>query len=221
VLISLWSLKGGSGCSVTAALLARSRALTDVDGVILVDLVGDQPHILNCPVTDGQGITDWLAGDRPSPDGLGRIAAEVSPGLRLAWRGTADWSGGDQMASTVLAQLVDHPATIVVDAGCVVGTSHRASLARALAAGSMPSLLVTRACYLALRRVGEVGITPSGIVLLGEPDRALGIADVESAVGAPVVAKITLDPAVARAVDAGLLATRVPRGLSRTLRGVR
>jgi hypothetical protein len=41
---------------------------------------------------------------------------------------------------------------------------------------------------------------------------------VEAAVGAPVVATLTLDPAVARAIDAGLLAARLPRLIQRQLR---
>jgi hypothetical protein len=40
---------------------------------------------------------------------------------------------------------------------------------------------------------------------------------VEDCVGAPVVAEVSVDPQVARAVDAGLLATRLPRGLAREL----
>jgi hypothetical protein len=56
-------------------------------------------------------------------------------------------------------------------------------------------------------------------VLLAEPGRALDATDVESVIGAPVVAQVSVDPAVARAVDAGLLASRLPRGLERALRG--
>jgi hypothetical protein len=37
-------------------------------------------------------------------------------------------------------------------------------------------------------------------------------------VGAPVLAEIEADPAVARAVDAGLLRGRLPRSLERGLR---
>jgi hypothetical protein len=37
--------------------------------------------------------------------------------------------------------------------------------------------------------------------------------------GVPVRAEVEVDSAVARAVDAGLLARRVPRGLERALRG--
>lgn len=55
------------------------------------------------------------------------------------------------------------------------------------------------------------------MVLLAEPGRALGPADLEECLGVPVTAEVAVDPAVARAVDAGLLATRLPRRLSRDL----
>jgi hypothetical protein len=62
--------------------------------------------------------------------------------------------------------------------------------------------------------------TPHAVVLVTEPGRVLGKADVESVVGAPVIAEISLDPAVARAVDAGLLAGRVPTLLAQQLASV-
>jgi hypothetical protein len=89
--------------------------------------------------------------------------------------------------------------------------------ARTVAAGATRSLLVTRACYLALRRALVAPIRPSEVVLLTEAGRALTRRDVEESVGAPVVAEVAVDPLVARAVDAGLLSTRLPRGLAKEL----
>ena len=74
------------------------------------------------------------------------------------------------------------------------------------------------ACYLALRRAVALEARPSGVVLIEEPGRALRARDVEAAIDAPVVATLALDPAVARAVDAGLLAARLPRLIQRELR---
>ena len=82
------------------------------------------------------------------------------------------------------------------------------------------SLLVTRPCYLSLRRAVHAATRPTGIVLVDEPGRALSQRDVEHALGVAVEATVSLDPAVARAVDAGLLATRLPRVISRELRQV-
>ncbi len=61
-------------------------------------------------------------------------------------------------------------------------------------------------------------LRPSGVVLVSEPGRALGAKDVEDVLGVPVRAEVTVEAAVARAVDAGLLASRLPRSLERALR---
>ena len=89
--------------------------------------------------------------------------------------------------------------------------------ALAVAAGATRSVLVTRACFLSLRRALSAPLRPSEIVLLTEPGRSLSRLDVEDCIGAPVVAEVAVDPTVARAVDAGLLATRLPRTLVREL----
>ncbi len=73
--------------------------------------------------------------------------------------------------------------------------------------------LVTRPCYLALRRALVSDRRPHGIVLLVEPERSLTRADIEDVLGVPVVATMPVHPATARLIDAGLLATQPPRRL--------
>jgi hypothetical protein len=88
-----------------------------------------------------------------------------------------------------------------------------------LTAGGVQSLLVIRPCFLALRRATQASCRPSGVILVREPGRALRTRDVEHALGVGVVAEVDVDPAVARAVDAGLLQARLPRPLATQLRG--
>lgn len=78
-------------------------------------------------------------------------------------------------------------------------------------------LLVTRGCYLAMRRVvHSPGIKHiDGIVLLEEPERALGKREVQDVTGRPVIARIPVKPFVARAIDAGVLSLKVPDDLAR------
>jgi hypothetical protein len=80
------------------------------------------------------------------------------------------------------------------------------------------SLLVTRPCYMAIQRARRIGVQPTGIAVIHEPGRALSADDIERAIGAPVVFETRLDPAVARAVDSGLLVARLPRSLIMSLR---
>jgi hypothetical protein len=58
------------------------------------------------------------------------------------------------------------------------------------------------------------------VILVVEPGRALGRDDVEEVLGVPVRAVVTVDPHVARAVDAGVFPGRFPRSLERALRHV-
>lgn len=90
---------------------------------------------------------------------------------------------------------------ILVDAGRQVG----------FALGT--TTLVTRACYLALRRALALGIIPDNVVLLSEPGRCLSRSDVEAVLTWPVIAEVPIDAAISRTIDAGLLASRIPAAL--------
>lgn len=219
MLVSLWSAKGGVGVSVTAALLALRAGRREPQGALLVDLCGDQPLVLGIP-EPRDGLSDWLAADARSPTALGHAAVDVGHGLALLPRGAAAMAPTVAEADAAVGLLADHPATVVVDAGCVAGDEPRLALARRFAAAATRSILVTRPCYLALARVRELPLVPSAVVLVREPHRSLGVIDVESAVGAPVAAVIDIDAGIARSVDAGLVRGRPPRRLDRALDGV-
>jgi hypothetical protein len=73
-------------------------------------------------------------------------------------------------------------------------------------------VVVQGPCYLALRRL--VRAEPDrydGVILVNEPGRSLRAADVAEVLGVPVVAEVAHHPAVARAIDAGLLPARIDR----------
>jgi MinD-like ATPase involved in chromosome partitioning or flagellar assembly len=212
VLIACWSAKGGSGTTVVAAALALSFARSP-SGAVLADLAGDAACVLGLPEPEGPGLHDWLgAGDDVPADALSRLAVPAAPGLVLLPRGTAT-ADAPARADVLASLLLTEPRTVVADCG-VLATG----AARAVAAAASASLLVVRPCYVALRRALAAPLRPSGVVLVSEPGRALGRRDVEDVLGVPVRAEIDVEPAVARAVDAGLLSSRLPRSLERALR---
>jgi len=229
VLVCLWTLKAGTGCSVTAALVAlqRSSAGSGVavseggaDGVTLIDADGDLAAVLGIAEPMGAGMADWLrAGDDAPSGALAAAAAPVTAGLRLVGPGEGTLPPVEP-TDRQLAALAETDGLVVVDAGCVLRDDRLAAFGRRVAATATRSILVTRPCYLALRRIGDAPIVPSGVILLAESGRSLGRRDVEAAVGAPVVASLAVDASIARAVDAGLLAARVPRGAARSLSAV-
>jgi hypothetical protein len=63
----------------------------------------------------------------------------------------------------------------------------------------------------------DLGVRPTAAVLVAEPGRALRSSAVSRAIDATVIAEVAVDPAVARAVDAGLAVARLPRLLRRSL----
>jgi hypothetical protein len=213
MLVACWSVKGGSGTTVVATALALSLARRD-GGALLVDLAGDVPAALGCPEPTGPALADWLAaGPDVAPDALARLEVEAGPGLAFLPLGGPLPASSDQRSSVLAATLATDRRSVVVDCGSSLSAS---GLALAAAAGL--SLLVVRPCYLALRRALHAPIEPSAVVLVGEPQRALHRADVEDVLGIEVRAVVPWRPAVATAVDAGLLGHRVPVPLERALR---
>lgn len=205
-MILCWAAKGGSGTTVVACALALGSARAQP--ATLVDLSGDSATALGMAEPTGPGVVDWLASPTAGPTDLARLAVTIRDDVRLIPRGSA--SPPDDQWSRLAAAL-GGSATVIVDAGtgCPPQALHDAA---------EHSLLVTRPCFIALRRAQQLGIRPTGIVLVDEPGRALTSSDIEHALGVPVVAEVRLDPAVARAVDAGLLAARLPRSLIASLR---
>lgn len=201
-----WSVKGGSGTTVVACALAVAAA-RDGDA-LLVDLAGDAPAVLGIAEPPGPGAWAWLGGGEAS---LGQCAARAADRLGLVPAGSA---GRTAMPDTRWEALVSAASElaphVVIDAGT-------GSPPEALVELADEALLVVRPCYLALRRASVAQRRPTGVVLVAEPGRALARRDVEGVVGARVRWEVPVDPAIARCVDAGLLATRVPRALADAL----
>ena len=222
MLIACWSPKGGCGTTVVSAALALVLAASE-GAALLADLDGDIPAALGLPDPTGPGLGHWLqAGPDVPHDALARLEVDARPGLHLLPAGptgataglTGPGTGHDPgRAQALVAALAADGRPVVADCG---RASSGAPLA--VAAGASLSLLVLRPCYLGLRRALAAPIRASGVVLVNEAGRSLSGRDVEAALGIPVRAEVPFEPTVARAVDAGLLAARVPRVLERSLR---
>jgi hypothetical protein len=225
VLIALWSAKGGSGTSVLTAACAvvLARGARDDDGhgrgVRIADLAGDQPANFGLGADPALGLVDWLgAGPEAPTDALDRLLVEVAPGIGLLPRGGEDRSAtvapplGEAGAALAVA-LGGGPVTTLVDCGTA---SDPAS--RALVEVADVSVVVLRACYLALRRaVHEPALSSTAAaVLVEEPGRTLSANDVSDVFDLPVVARVPVKSVIARAVDAGVLASRLPEPLARS-----
>lgn len=215
---TMWSVKGGVGVTVLAASLAAAMARRGP--AVLVDLCGDAPAVLGIAEPDGPGLVDWLGSASSGEDSLHRLRVPVATDLELLPCGndrSVRWSA--ERATRLAEILSGWRAEVVVDAGRIGGAPTRPDhdhLVAALASTGR-SVLVTTACYLALRRSVRCELRPDGVVLVDEPGRSLGAADVADVVGVPVLASLVHDPALARAVDAGLLVRRSNRRVDAAL----
>ncbi len=220
--ICVTATTGGAGATVTAAAITLGTS-----GAVLVDLAGDVPAALGL-ATDRLGVVDWLASDAPADrlDELlvpvGRSDAAVLPlgGLRARPDGDGDPPDAPErwtLLASWCARRHGSDRPVVVDTGEHAERFSRA-LPPALPEPTLARIVVTRACYLALRRYRSdpPPAAPDGAVVVREPGRTLDDADVAAALGAPVVASPEWDPEVARAVDAGLLTARLPATMRRT-----
>jgi hypothetical protein len=215
MLLALWSPKGGSGTSVVAA--ACALVLARHGGARLADLTGDQPAIFGLAADPTPGIDDWLAAGPEAPaDALDRLSVACAPGVTLLPRGDAQSALAPVAAAEAGAALAvllrDGPVPTVVDAG-------RAAVpaARAVVEVADASVVVLRGCYLALRRAVQspLVVRSAGAVLVEEPGRSLGPNEVGDVIDRPVLGRVPVRTPISRAVDAGVLAARLPDALAR------
>ncbi len=220
-MISCWSAKGGSGTTVVAVALAVLCGRKSEHGAVLVDLGGDGPTVFGVPEPDGPGLSDWLvASDAVRSSALSRLEHQVGNDVHLIPRGRRALAG-EARASQCIERMTADERPIIVDVGRITNRDEPADMVRRrFVEEATASLLVTRPCFIALRRALSLPVRPTGVVLVEEEGRALGPTDVEDVLGVPVVARVAIDASVARAVDAGLLASRLPTPLGRSLRDV-
>jgi len=215
-----WSAKGGSGTTVVAAGLAldsaRPSALLDVDG--------DLPMILGVPEPAGQGLSHWFDSGAP-PEAILDLAIDLDATTRLIPRGPARiprraprwgelgrWLAASDIAFVADVGLGDPPVALLPESAPTA-----ASKSLSLKPSGAKGLLITRPCYVALMRARLLDTRPDGVILIDERGRDISARDVEISVGAPVVAKVPFDPAIARAVDRGLLAMALPGSIKNIL----
>ena len=205
----LSSPKGGTGTSVVAASLAIVSSSSSP--TLLVDLAGDQAAILGLPQPP-IGLSDWANGMTYRE--FDEIVSLCHDNLYLAPTGTFDFEtlNANAWDKFLRALSLKHSEghNIIVDLG-------RADIPLALRKIVDTCYLVTRPCYLALRRAVDLETAFSGVIVVNEPDRVLTSRDVESVLKLKCVAEIPFTSEISRRVDSGLLKSRLPMALQSVL----
>jgi len=217
MLLAMWSPKGGSGTSVLAAACAVVLARGPAGACRVADLAGDQAAIFGLASEPELGLADWLdAGPEAPIEALERMAVVVAPGVELLPAGEAGSSlrprAQAEAGAALAVALRDLAVPVVADCG-----SAREPAARAIVEVADAAVVVVRGCYLTLRRAVRSPTLGSSMaaVLVDEPGRSLTRREIAEVLGTPVIARVPLRDTVARAVDAGVLASRLPDVLGR------
>lgn len=207
-----WSVKGGSGVTVTSVALALLRSRVGQSAVLLVDFASDAFRVLGDVGRDAVGAHDWLdADDSVGSASLEQLLIDGPCGIKFLPAGRMTSSPSAARLTEFCAWLTAWPGDVVVDLGT------NPSMRQALLAVADESLLVLRLCYLA----GQSAMNAeraTGLVIVEEQGRSMSYRDFSAALGVPVVARLPVDAAIANCVDSGLFATRMPRSLVRALR---
>ena len=209
MLIILSSPKGGSGTSVVAASLAIVSSLSTP--TLLVDLAGDQAAIMGLPEPP-VGLNDWANGMTHRE--FDEILITCKDNLQLAPSGssaveifsTSAWAN----LCRELVQRESEGCNIIIDFG-------RVELPLVFQKLACTHYMVTRPCYLSLRRAVNIEQKFSGVIVVQGHDRVLTTSDVESVMKLKCVAEIPNSSDISRRVDSGLLKSRLPSPLQSAL----
>lgn len=194
------SSKGGNCTTVTASACALLSALSG-QNTLFIDMCGDVPAALGMQEPTRPGINDWLA-EHSNADAASMVllGEPIIDGLVVVHKGSK-FVEGQPRWSALADAIRTLPHRIVIDIGTGFVPAEIAQAVHTIT-------LVTKPCYLSLRRATAMP-RPHNVVVVREEGRALTVADVGHVLGVPVAAEIPHSAAIARAVDAGLLPTRV------------
>ena len=221
----LWSicgLKAGYGVSTVVAGLA-AQAPRDLK-ILVVDFHGDQEALFGMPPVANEssmvGVTEWLLADVDTTS-LDQFVVPVNDSIDVLRAGRGLRCYADQIESgdsrprvlELFAWARARAAVTLLDLGPV--TTDGTRFTSFAAAATDRRSLVVRSCYLGLRHAANVPIAFEDLIEVSEPGRSLRTLDIEGIFDRPVDAIVPLDPAVARAVDAGTFGRRCPRALRR------
>jgi MinD-like ATPase involved in chromosome partitioning or flagellar assembly len=217
VLVSFWSPKGGVGTSVFAA--ACALVLARHTAVRLADFGGDQPAVLGVAGEPVPGLGEWLdAGAATPADAVDRLAVDVGRGLSLLPLGNRTPRTATPEAGAALGVVLAHDERVTI---ADAATADCDAL-QAIVEVSDISIVVTRDCYLALRRAARTPLVrrAAGVVVAEEGMRGLHHRVVTDVLHLPLLDVVPWQAHVARTIDSGVLCSRLPDSLDRSARRV-
>lgn len=208
-----WSLKGGQGTSVTAAIIALRHQFHH-DSVLIIDFGGDIAPILGQRVESQVGLIDWFL-SQSGPEALDQLVTPLLPQLSLLYSGTGvparEATPFEDRWATLEAWLNHDGRVTIVDLGTLPGQPGQlGSLWVQLTTWLLQqyhTTLVTRPEYLSLRRYFEHDTIVDSLAILQTSTELLSAEDVADLCDRPVHFHIAIDETISHAVESGTLAT--------------
>jgi CobQ/CobB/MinD/ParA nucleotide binding domain len=202
-IITMHATKGGQGVTTITAALGILHAQAG-HRTLLIDTGGDLPAILGHRDAAVAGLSDYLIDPNIT---LEDITVNIRENLEIVTRGTGPTAFTTYTYGLITGGLGAYDM-VIADAGTSAdGWNQHADR----------NVIVTRPCYLAIRRAIHLPTRPTEVVFMAEPGRALSAHDIEAVLGVPVTATVPVDIDTARIIDAGILGSRMPRHLARAL----
>jgi hypothetical protein len=220
MVITMWSVKGGSGVSTLSTVVAAALNDLSRSNALLIDLAdGDLRGILGGPTRasddPGTGFGDWVAADETlDPSALERLIGS-EPAPLLIGGNSASPIAQERSTRTVegLRWLDTKYAHVLIDAG-----SANNDLSATTIQSATLSVLVLRPCLLSLRKAVASKLPASAAVLLAQPGSTLRASDIESSLGIPVITTIPFCASVSRATETSRLFSHPPRAIKRSIK---
>src|SRR5262249_37596951 len=144
---------------------------------------------------------------------LDRIAVPVSSNLTLLPRGLSlPYDAPPEVGAALGFVLANDPVLTIAD----LSTASPPVL-RAMIEVSDVAVMVVRDSYVALRSAlrDPLLAAASGVIAMEETGRALGASEIRDVLGVEVLGVVPVRMPIARVIDAGVLATRMPEPLER------
>ena len=222
MLVCFWSPKGGSGTSVIAA--AAALVLAREGPARVADLAGDLPAVLGLAADPGYRAARLVADRARSPDRRARSASRSTRAAvsRCCPSGTGDLAGATPKPARRSPSRCG-PIRVRPSSTSGVLGAHSEPALHAFVEVADANVIVVRGCYLALRRAVRVELDRPGErcgVRRRSRPFARRSATSRTCSGVPILATVGVRASTARAVDAGVLPTRLPDALARPAREV-
>jgi hypothetical protein len=222
MVITGWSVRGGSGTTVVTAGLATVSASTSP--TLLIDLCGDSRALFQLPAATPTGLLDWAVAHHSV--GPQTIADLITP-VPLPTGVLHVLEGGHASADLAQAERDDFESRLAEGLGwitssyrrVIIDAGHRANPITHAITNDSCSVLVIRPCILSIRAALRSDRPVVGAVIVGNGP-SLPSSDIEAILGVPVLGQLNTCRSVPSAVDAGSFAQRLPRELARLGRTV-